>query len=96
MRVCSGKVEARPKSAARCTVWSAGISGAPRVAGRKPVSASPIEKKIQRFEASKNLRLSFLTLDYSWNCRGWWESLFLPFVPVFQKELKCIFYDLFL
>ena len=37
----AGRVAARPRSAARCTEWSARISGAPPAAGRKPANASP-------------------------------------------------------
>ena len=37
----AGRVVVRPKSAVRCMEWSARISGAPPVAGKKPASASP-------------------------------------------------------
>lgn len=51
--MCAGRVAGRPKSAAKCTEWSARISGAPPAAGKKPVSASPTKRKQQERKKKK-------------------------------------------
>lgn len=73
-----GRAVVRPKSAGKCTAWSAGTNGAPPAAGRKPVSGS--QTKLKDFGRQGRIPIFFLSSNYFLHCRGSLFSLFYFFL----------------